>query len=830
MDINIERIRDEMKNRNQWLCWEAAMRDGKETKLPKDPETGGFAQTDDPSTWGSFMNANAKVRKGEMDGVGFVFTEDDSYVGIDLDNCRDPEAEEWDDWALDVMEDIGGWIEISPSGTGAHIILKGEIPGDRNRKGDLEMYEDGRFFTITGQLVDENGEPLDDDDDTPEIKEAQLALDAVYDRFLAEDDESANNTEVDVDPDKWGHLDLEDHDGDRSTGSTTGPDLNGLPAALQDIVESAKSANNGYRFTQLWRGNWDGNYPSHSEADMAFCDMLAFWFSGDPERMDRVFRASGLMRPKWDDVRYSDGSTYGERTIEKAIAEVDDHYDDDYYNDLVDEQDDQDDDPPGGSSDRRTHTADREENGDAVHSDSRTEDEDSESPPSKGSPDPDGTDSESQSDPNTSSESTDSTDSKSVDEKQGQSSRKKKSQSRNQNRGRGRGRGRGSGQKRSQKLRDSVPEDATPQDTSEDESSNGTAPQSRPSDTSQETSASPGPDSEDGEEYYTELNPDLDPANDDSGLDFDDDEDSLISGGEPDEDDEEDDSDELPSRDEASDIFDGMDDEEGSKSSSKTSSTDRQSGTEGSDAEASDTDASEDEDTSSGEDTSSEAGGEEGGEEEGEEEEDADKSTVGTRGVDEEYVEQLEERIEVLEDKLEDLEDTQKENKKEVEAGIQRNREQLDTATSELKHNLELEDDKLERVYRELQQYEDTVDERENQLETIYQLLVLLCHVQPEPLFDRVENILLTLDNIPEENIFNESVEEIVDDYNNEEDSVESPGSFESADQVDIGQSPQPAPSQGARPSNRSGETLEGGREDGEPEENEEKSFLSQFF
>lgn len=810
MDINTDQIRDEMTNRNQWLCWEIAMRDGKETKLPKDPETGGFAQTDDPSTWGSFINALSKANSGEMDGVGFVFTEDDNYVGIDLDDCRDPETEEWDDWALEIMEDIGGWIEISPSGTGAHIILKGEIPGSRNRKGDLEMYEDGRFFTITGQLVDVNGERLDDGAKTPEIKEAQLALDAVYDRFLAEDDESANDTTVDVDPDKWGHVDLEDHGDSNTNTSVRGPSIDDLPSELRDIFNAAKTANNGYAFTELWRGNWKSNadYPSQSEADLAFCDMLAFWFSGDPERMDRVFRASGLMRPKWDDVRYSDGSTYGERTIEKAIAEVDDHYDDDYYDELIDD----------------TGTHDNLDNAPSVDKAGSAGDENSDQSGNSGtqSTPPQGEQGGSTNTQDSTSETGSAEESSSFDNvSEARDQDQQPNQEREQNTGRtsGRSRGRDAGQKRSREVRDSIP------DTENLHTESGTEAQSANSTTeasaadSQDSSASPGPDGGSGEDHYTELNSEFQ-GGDGSTPSYDDSDGGMMSGG--DSDGSEEDGHDLPSKDEASDMYDGMEEEEEDENTSSTPPEPRDNNADG--------DKLEDDTSSSTAQETTSDWGRDADEDDSASDEATGESTDST-GASGKSVEELEERIELLEDEISDLKDDLRTKTEEIEANVQRNEDELNTAKAQLQHDIELEDDKLERIYRELQQYEDLVDKRENQLQTIYQLLVLLSHVQPEPLFDRVENILLSMDNIPKENIFSDSVGDIVDDYDSKPDSSESPDLFDPVDGNADGRNPQPSPpDQTSRPGETDDSTIGRTDDDAPKEEDDETSFLSRYF
>ena len=102
-------------------------------------------------------------------------------------------------------------------------------------------------------------------------------------------------------------------------------DTDGVDLEDYMLLERARAAENGARFDALWHGQTSG-YDSHSEADMALCLHLAFWTGGDASRMDAFFRQSGLMREKWDDVHYADGSTYGERTIERALGMVDEVY------------------------------------------------------------------------------------------------------------------------------------------------------------------------------------------------------------------------------------------------------------------------------------------------------------------------------------------------------------------------------------------------------------------------------------------------------------------------------------------------------------------------
>lgn len=276
---------------DQWICWLEKERDGKPTKVPTNAATGEFASTTDRGTWASFLTARTRAESGGGRGIGFVFTNDDPFVGVDLDDCRIPETGTTADWAEDIMDQLDSYTEISPSGTGFHVLLKGALPEGRNRKGDVECYETARFFTFTGNHVE--GTPT-------EIRERSAELHAIHEEYVAE------------------------RTGDRSTTPTGSATASG-DLGDEELLRRAKSAANGEKFERLWRGSIAG-YESHSEADMALCSLLAFWTGGDVTQMDRIFRVSGLMREKWDERNYADGSTYGEMTIDRAIAGTSEFY------------------------------------------------------------------------------------------------------------------------------------------------------------------------------------------------------------------------------------------------------------------------------------------------------------------------------------------------------------------------------------------------------------------------------------------------------------------------------------------------------------------------
>jgi putative DNA primase/helicase len=143
-------IPQELKMRPQWVVWGLEERDDKPTKVPYGPISFERASTTDMMTWGTFEDALAASKMGNFDGIGFVFCSADPFVGIDIDDCRDPETGEIEEWARGVIERFpDAYVEASPSGTGVHIIVRGRRR-EGKRKGRVEMYGQERFFTVTG--------------------------------------------------------------------------------------------------------------------------------------------------------------------------------------------------------------------------------------------------------------------------------------------------------------------------------------------------------------------------------------------------------------------------------------------------------------------------------------------------------------------------------------------------------------------------------------------------------------------------------------------------------------------------------------------------------
>jgi putative DNA primase/helicase len=268
----------ELRTADQFVCWCEEDRDGDMTKVPYSVH-GGRASSTNPKTWAPFEAAIAYAEKHSMSGVGFVFTEDDPYAGIDLDKCRDTKTGNVESWARKIVDALDSYTEVSPSGAGLHIFVKATLPGRNNRKGPVEMYESRRYFTLTGNHL--NGTPT-------EIHERQDVLERLY-RNVFEDEKTTAETN--------GHR----------------PRTASLDVGDEDLLELAMRAKNSEKFSRLWRGDTSDYGGDKSRADLALCSLLAFWTDGDTERIDRLFRRSGLMREKWN--RHD----YRERTFNKVL-------------------------------------------------------------------------------------------------------------------------------------------------------------------------------------------------------------------------------------------------------------------------------------------------------------------------------------------------------------------------------------------------------------------------------------------------------------------------------------------------------------------------------
>jgi hypothetical protein len=296
-------IPHEMRSYKQWVCWRLEERPGapKPTKCPYSPWPNGWqASVTNPASWGTFEQAvqapngfdgvvpwdyeNNKpalpVSQTGFNGVGFVFSKEDEFSGIDLDDTHgDVEAYQRQ---LRVFQEFNSYTELSPSGKGVHIIVKGKLPRGR-RRASIELYPHERFFTMTGNVV--NAAPIAERQELLELLYEQMGGD-VKEYVVAEDKEQRQTDE--------------------------------------EVIAAASTASNGDKFNSLWAGNWTTLYPSQSEADFALVDIIAF-YTQNKAQIARLFRQSMLgQRDKAND-RHSDRyiSYMVEKSFDRQLPPVD---------------------------------------------------------------------------------------------------------------------------------------------------------------------------------------------------------------------------------------------------------------------------------------------------------------------------------------------------------------------------------------------------------------------------------------------------------------------------------------------------------------------------
>ena len=283
----------ELAELKQWICWrlEPDPKGGKDNKIPYCAFSGKRASSTNPETWTDCRTAMESRDKYLYTGVGFVFVKEGGIVGVDIDHCLDPATGEPNQTAADILSMLPPtYIEVSPSGTGLHIFLKGKMPdgGCKNAKTGVEMYAHSRYFTMTGRRYKDSADAVAEDGG---------ALRKIHAAFIRPARKQGKK---------------------KRTAAA--------PISDEELLEKAHLSGAGENFALLWDGKWQDLFGSQSEADMSLCCKLAFWSGKNREQMDRLFRQSALMRPKWDERHHADGATYGEETLNKAIDATENIY------------------------------------------------------------------------------------------------------------------------------------------------------------------------------------------------------------------------------------------------------------------------------------------------------------------------------------------------------------------------------------------------------------------------------------------------------------------------------------------------------------------------
>jgi putative DNA primase/helicase len=283
-----------LKKEKVWVCIEVTPKEnGKATKLPINPYTGKLASSTDPNTWGTIQDAEQLLRntnryaKYKPQYIGLCLHKGLNITAIDLDNVIDPVTGEIEDWALDIIEKMDSYTEISQSGKGIHIYAKGlKPPSFGSRSDKIEIYNHARFILVTNQSF-QKMRPLRDASN--EIQELCL-------QHLKEAPQTTTKT---IDEEKLSPTMSDD-----------------------EITTKASLARNGDKFKRLFV---DGNISEYNEdpsrADQALMNMLAFW-TQDEEQLERLFSSSALgQRDKWMSKK-----DYRRRTIKTALENLQEVY------------------------------------------------------------------------------------------------------------------------------------------------------------------------------------------------------------------------------------------------------------------------------------------------------------------------------------------------------------------------------------------------------------------------------------------------------------------------------------------------------------------------
>lgn len=262
--MQLDTIPAEMKAYPNWICFrlEPNQKDpAKMDKIPYTPGTEYHASTTKKSTWRTFEEAVKHMCN--YSGLGFVFT-DSLFCGVDIDHCIGDDGE-LSERAKEVIANLDSYVERSVSGTGVHIITKAKLPGEgrkASRKGfdDVEIYDTGRYFAVTGDTLGEPKQIADRQEETVKLWESLKP--------------PAPHT-----PQK------------KPTQTPRGD----LPNDAASIIERIRRSKSGDLFRTLFDlGDISRYNNDDSSADMGLMNMLPFWTKGDAGMMETIFRQSAL--------------------------------------------------------------------------------------------------------------------------------------------------------------------------------------------------------------------------------------------------------------------------------------------------------------------------------------------------------------------------------------------------------------------------------------------------------------------------------------------------------------------------------------------------------
>lgn len=245
----VEQIPLQLRETPQWVV-------ASPEAVPLSVSTGRATDPTNPLSWGTFEQAVATGNPY----LGFCLSHHDPYTIIDLDDkLKNPATPEQKAFHHQLIEAFGSYTEVSRSGRGYHIIVRGRLPaGRRSDKNKIEVYCVDRFFILTGDVVP----------GYTEIVDGQKGLDWLLSNVLDKTIPGHRSFELDTCADQ--------------------------PHTDQELLNNMASASNADKTIGLWNGEWERlGYPTQSEADLALMDILCHYSPNDAQ-CRRMFRFSGL--------------------------------------------------------------------------------------------------------------------------------------------------------------------------------------------------------------------------------------------------------------------------------------------------------------------------------------------------------------------------------------------------------------------------------------------------------------------------------------------------------------------------------------------------------
>ncbi|NDP25440.1 phage/plasmid primase, P4 family [Staphylococcus aureus] len=283
LEVNSLEIPDELIELPQWVLWRAEWNE-KQQQYSKIPYSyaGYKASSTNSDTWTIFDAINSIYEQNERyDGIGFVISEHDNYIVLDIDNAIDESSQITSNLALDMTKMT--YCEKSPSGTGLHCFFKGELPKERKKKRsdlDIELYDNARFMTMTGESIGQR-----------EISDDQSLLNNLVERYFKQ--EELPETFI----------------GNNITNKSNLDD--------EDVINIMLKSKQKDKISNLLQGNYEPYFDSPSEAVQSLLHYLAFYTSKDKEQMERIFLNYNNLTDKWGSKRGN--TTWGQLELDKAI-------------------------------------------------------------------------------------------------------------------------------------------------------------------------------------------------------------------------------------------------------------------------------------------------------------------------------------------------------------------------------------------------------------------------------------------------------------------------------------------------------------------------------